>query len=96
MAVAGILCLLVLLCGTFAANERWHQWLHGGEDGGGGSAACAVCLFASGGCDHSPSAPPQLTLPVGLPLELLAPSPLFLPSGFRDGFRSRGPPTFVG
>lgn len=93
--MAGLLCLLILLCGVLAANAGWHQWLHG-DDEGNGSAACAVCVFAAGGCDQPQSEPPPPSVPIGWRLELTAPTVGFLPTGFRDGFRGRSPPTRVG
>lgn len=89
--VAGLLCALVLWCGTLAANEQWHQWFHDGNDEV--SPTCAVCLFATGGCDQPPIDPPQLTIPLGLVVELVTPTVPRLPAVFRDNFRSRGPPS---
>ncbi len=93
--IVGLLCALVLLCGSLAANEEWHYWFHSHADGGDESS-CAVCLFASGGLDQSPCEPPRFTIPVGVVMELPAPPAPFLPIGFRHDFQGRGPPSLVG
>ena len=55
--MAGLLCLLVLICGALAVNPAGHDALHEhghehghDEDAGGGhvEGTCAVCLFAGG------------------------------------------------
>ena len=89
-AVAGLLCLLVLLCGTLAANESWHHWFHGQDDGDLGS--CAVCLFASGGLDQTTDETPPIPRPAAVLLVVPAPFSLFVPRGFRQDFHERGPP----
>ncbi len=89
-AVAGLLCLLVLLCGTLAANENWHHWFHGQDDGDLGS--CAVCLFASGGLDQTTDEPPPIPSPAAVLLVVPAPFSPFVPVGFRQDFHERGPP----
>lgn len=90
--VGGWLCLLLLLCGTLAAQPKWHQWFHGESDGGDSTGTCPIELLASGGID----------IPSGLGLEQIltgqllweVPSPAPLPcTGFVvDAERNRGPP----
>lgn len=86
-----MLCALVLFCGALASNEGWHHWFHHHGDGDH-EESCAISLFASGGCDRTPSEPFQLAVPLGVPLEFPTPVIPFLPVGFRQDFRSRGPP----
>ena len=91
-AVSGFLCLVVLLCGTLAANEKWHNWFHSHSDGTEDPGSCAVCLLASGGWDQPTVEAPYLVTPLGVLRELTAPATPLVPVGFRQEFRGRGPP----
>lgn len=49
-ALALALCLWVMVCGTLALNESWHQhWHELAGDPPASESGCAIDLFASGG-----------------------------------------------
>lgn len=90
--LAGLLCGLVLLCGVLAQNEGWHQWFHQHDDLGG-SASCAVCLFASGFVDQPYGEVVESVVQVGVLYECAAPITPDPSKGDLQDFQSRGPPT---
>ncbi|KAB2659997.1 MAG: hypothetical protein DVB31_14915 [Verrucomicrobia bacterium] len=93
--VASLLCALVLLCGTLAAGEAIHRWLHGHDADGGthdADVACALCLFAHAHCQHAPADPPTAQRPSGLVLGLCPVAITLLAAGSVADLRTRGPP----
>ncbi len=89
--MAGVLCLLILLCGTLASSEAGHRWVHA-QTGHDSEAGCAIDLFASGGVAAT-AAPVLIVVAfVGLPLTLLPPVSAKLTSVNGRTCPTRGPP----
>ena len=91
-ALAAVLCLLVLLCGTLATSEIGHRWVHT-QTAHESEAGCAIDLFASGGV--AATAVPVLIVVafVGVLLAIVLPVSAELPSVDARACPTRGPPT---
>ena len=90
-ALAGMLCLLILLCGTLASSEAGHRWVHA-QTAHDSEAGCAIDLFASGSVAATAAPAPVVVAFVGLALALLPPLSARLTSVEGHACPTRGPP----
>ena len=90
-ALAGVLCLLVLLCGTLATSEVGHRWVHS-RTAQDSEAGCAIDLFASGGVAATTVLPLIVVAFVSVLLAILRPVSAEFPSVDGRACPTRGPP----
>jgi hypothetical protein len=90
-ALAGLLCLLILLYGTLAASEVGHHWVHT-QTAHDSEAGCAIDLFASGGVAATTAFPLVVVVYVGVLLALRLPVSAELPVLRARTCPTRGPP----
>lgn len=90
-ALAGVLCLLVLLFGTLASSEVGHRWVHAQTEHDS-EAGCAIDLFASGGVAATSALPLIVVAFVGVLLAIVLPVSAEFPSVDGRACPTRGPP----
>ena len=89
--LAGVLCLLVLLCGTLAASAVGHRWVHA-QTAHDSEVGCAIDLFASGGVAAPTAAALIVAAFAGRLLACRLPVSAELPSFNGRACSTRGPP----